>query len=97
MAVSNSLYVISDESQRVKIGVTGDVWKRLRTLQTGHPEKLIVLYVEEIDNPTIIERYLHRHFHEKRLNGEWFKDLSVKDIRIAIMSGYLSSSRKSFI
>jgi hypothetical protein len=87
MAVSDKLYVISDESNRLKIGVTCDVVSRLKTLQTGNPEKLTVLYDEEIKNPTKIERYLHRHFHEYRLNGEWFSNVSLDDIRIAMFSG----------
>jgi hypothetical protein len=89
MGISDRLYIISDESQRLKIGVTNNLEGRLRTLQTGNPEQLTIIFEEEIENPTKIERYLHRRFHKNRLKGEWFSNISVEDIRVAIFSmGY---------
>jgi len=83
--LSHTLYIIVDESNRKKIGVTNDIDKRLKTLQTGNPEKLKVIWYEDgLLEPTKLERHLHRQFASNRLNGEWFKDLKLDDIRIQI-------------
>lgn len=55
----------------VKIGCTRDVTKRISSLQTGHPERLVLLGCFE--GTTRDERELHERFHAHRLTGEWFR------------------------
>lgn len=66
------VYVIGERQSSVaKIGVTsGDLRKRLKSIQTGSPVKLEVLwwfFASAAD-----EQYLHAEFDEYRLQGEWF-------------------------
>lgn len=73
------VYFISD-GRYVKIGVaTGTVEERLKTLQTGNPNKLIVLNSLLVDNPFEVEANYHLLFKNKHVNGEWFDILDVMD------------------
>lgn len=59
----------------VKFGITEDPGKRLAQLQTGSPRKLAVLAVimmPERKFASHLEKYIHGHFEENRLSGEWF-------------------------
>lgn len=78
------LYILSCGG-RTKIGVTSNIEQRIRSLQTGNPETIVLEYIEERTNPTKAERYLHRCFAKKRLVGEWFSDLTVHEIRVKLM------------
>ena len=68
------LYVIGTTENKQKIGFTNDLNKRLKTLQTGNPDKLIIHHFEEVPNhrARIMEKRLHRDLSHKRLKGEWF-------------------------
>jgi Meiotically up-regulated gene 113 len=66
-----SVYFIIDQSERVKIGHSGDPDSRLRALQTSHGDDLSLVRI--IDGVGLItERWLHRKFDDQRVNGEWF-------------------------
>lgn len=62
----------------VKIGFTGDVLRRLVTLQAHSPEALIVLVT--VPGGIETEAALHERFAEDRRHGEWF-DRSVSLLR----------------
>lgn len=70
-----SLYAISD-GEAVKIGVSTNVNKRLKTLQTSHPGKLCVLWKFYVgaDRTSAYkaERKLHRVCKKYAIRGEWF-------------------------
>lgn len=68
-----TIYFLSyEESDLIKIGYTSTtVEKRVATLQTGLPHRLIVL--AHMDGSMSEEAALHRQFAEHRVNGEWFK------------------------
>lgn len=71
------VYFIQGESGGpIKIGFTEDINSRLRTLQTGHFDTLIVLctYPGKMQQ----ERDYHKQFDQHRLKGEWFKP--VQDV-----------------
>ncbi len=55
----------------IKIGVTVDLLKRIKLLQTGNPEKLVLL--RAITGDALLERELHARFKHIRIHGEWFK------------------------
>jgi hypothetical protein len=71
------VYFILDKiSNAVKIGKANDVLDRLSTLQTGNPNKLILLgYIECISEKYsfLIEKQYHQKFKDLHLNGEWFR------------------------
>jgi hypothetical protein len=63
-------FITPIHSRRVKIGVTTNVEKRLKALQTGHHAKLAVLLI--IPGDSIAERSLHNRFKKDHELGEWF-------------------------
>jgi hypothetical protein len=70
------VYFILDEiSSAVKIGKANDVLERLATLQTGNPNKLVLLgYIKCISekHSFLIEKQHHQKFKDLHINGEWF-------------------------
>jgi len=66
------IYFIQGKSSgAVKIGYTVDVFKRLKGLQTGYPDTLIIRCC--IPGSPDTESGYHEMFKEERLKGEWFK------------------------
>lgn len=61
----------SDQGGPIKIGVTGDVVRRLRMVQNGHPYRLRVVGLMEGNH----EVELFRRFAAHRLCGEWFRPM----------------------
>lgn len=55
----------------IKIGYAKNVEARLKTLQTGYPDTLVILCAVPA-SPTN-EKYLHEKFKYHKLHGEWFK------------------------
>lgn len=82
--IEHFLYVIAPaahENGPCKLGISsGDPNRRLKQLQTGHPERLSVRHIEPVapEKARIMERLLHRDIGYLRAHGEWF-NLSVKD------------------
>ncbi len=73
-------YFIGSESGPVKIGVSKDVQRRLRALQSGHPYTLSILAT--VEGGYAAERRYHERFAAHRLRGEWFD--CTDDIRTEI-------------
>lgn len=65
-----------------KIGYTKrKVEDRIKEFRTGNCSEFdIVKVFEPKDYCVTIENALHKHFHSKKINGEWF-DLSEEDVR----------------
>jgi hypothetical protein len=57
----------------VKIGCADDAEKRLRTLQTGSPDALVLAGVYHTDDAVEFERRLHRKYRHLWERGEWFR------------------------
>lgn len=55
----------------IKIGCSSSPEKRLKELQTGYPDTLVLLLM--IPGNEAIERALHRQFKASKLKGEWFR------------------------
>lgn len=71
------LYVIGQPGTAiVKIGVTKSVPSRLKSIQTGSPVPLSVLWWHP--GSYDLEEILHREFVDLRLHGEWF-DFGVEE------------------
>ena len=71
------LYFVTDGSY-VKIGVATDVSKRMASLQTGNPKKLLLLMKFRFSyscSAYSAETYFHNQFHLNHFNGEWFRIL----------------------
>lgn len=72
-APSQTVYFVSSGNGRIKIGISIDVEKRIKTLECAVGEKLSLLAT--IGGGRTVEAFLHDYFAENRLVGEWF-DLS---------------------
>jgi hypothetical protein len=81
---STHLYVLKC-NELYKIGVTNNIDRRVKTLQTGNASPIVVEYIEERYKPHKAEHYLHQQFSTRRVNGEWFRDLTVRDIRSTLL------------
>lgn len=69
------LYAIRSDDA-VKLGVSNNPSKRLKTLQTSHNKKLRVVWRYYVGNDrkeaTKLEKKLHRFCNEHHQRGEWF-------------------------
>lgn len=75
------VYVISNGSDRFKIGKSINPEKRLKSLTLGDKGKIIVKNYYSEYNYSHIEKELHTIFRNKKISGEWF-ELSESDIEI---------------
>lgn len=64
------VYFIRNQNGHVKIGHSVNPARRLMLLQTGTAESLRI--VRTIEGNDATERWLHEHFAEDWLRGEWF-------------------------
>lgn len=65
-----------DSKAPIKIGVAGDVHKRLKQLQTGNPKELILVMHFQCNDRSHafrLEKSMHEILDGQRLCGEWFK------------------------
>lgn len=77
---SRSVYLMKNHRNGYfKIGISGDVQYRERTLQSEEPEVALIYSSVKTTEAKKIEGYLHEKFREKRLRGEWFH-LTVEDV-----------------
>ena len=74
------VYIIGNEDNSyLKIGVSNDVSKRLKQLQTGSWSKLSVLYKSMVcSNAFNIETIVHNKIDSENIRGEWY-DISFDD------------------
>lgn len=73
----------------IKIGVSKNVQRRLRELQTGSARKLNLLGwfdCESIDLAFELESQLHKQFKANAMSGEWFGFLAFR--QIFVMDGF---------
>lgn len=66
-----NIYFIQS-GQEVKIGISGDVPRRLEELQVGNANKLILRY-EIKDVQDIFEGFVHSICQRYYVRGEWFE------------------------
>jgi DNA-binding XRE family transcriptional regulator len=66
----------------VKFGCSKDPIKRLRTLQGGHPQKLILLAAKDVEDGYLTEKAIHFDLWNLRINYEWFDIDHDRAIRV---------------
>lgn len=76
------IYVICSSNRPVKIGVAADAVRRMKELQTGHPEPLRIRFTVEVHaaHALAIEAECHARLVGQRLHGEWFRVSVAKAI-----------------
>lgn len=74
------VYLLTD-GNFFKIGVTrGSIDKRIKKLQTGNPDDIVIVQYHQTEYPFKMEKLLHTRHNHQRVNNEWF-DLSLEDIK----------------
>ena len=79
-----AVYLIYNfHTKLTKIGRSDNYINRFEQLRTGSGCELILLAVCELEpgydvSSGYLEKYLHKHFKEKKVQGEWF-NLSMRD------------------
>ena len=73
------IYFLQDSSQRIKIGKTKNLDKRVFNLSVSLPEKSALFHFFETGDITKSEKELHNKYKKYRLNGEWF-DLPQEEL-----------------
>lgn len=63
-----------------KIGMTNNPVRRGNEIRIQLPERMDLIHSIKTDDPVGIERYWHKRFEPKRMQGEWF-DLNSADVR----------------
>jgi hypothetical protein len=68
------LYCIADNNGSVKFGFSKDPDRRVRALQTGCADELVLLETISVPEDSVqeYERLLHSEFAHLRTRGEWF-------------------------
>lgn len=70
------VYLIHSQAKISKIGISKDPVRRACDLQTGHGLPLkVICYWAVKNNPYEVEKFLHKAFSEKQMEGEWFRGL----------------------
>lgn len=76
--MSDYIYIISNELNYVKVGVSKNPKQRVRSLQTGNEHKLTLLFQEEFNctrkHLLNIEKEIHKQLRviSTHAMGEWF-------------------------
>ena len=65
-------FIRSERGGPIKIGRSVQVGARLRTFQTAHADRLVVLATAPGDRHT--EHALHQRFSRWHVDGEWYED-----------------------
>lgn len=73
------IYLLESHNNEHKIGITNNLDKRIKTLNTGTANNLILLKSFKTNFGFKLEKIIHKTFLEKKINREWFK-LSINDI-----------------
>lgn len=76
-------YLLKSKKKKYKIGVTGDLEKRLKELEHKCREKIEVVHFIRCDDRQMmyfLETLLHRRYKAKRMQGEWF-DLDPGEVK----------------
>lgn len=76
------VYVAQEEySKRFKIGISKNPDKRVKALNIGNPEKLIIVTMFKAEEAGhLSETKMHKYFSEYHLRGEWFdKNISIQN------------------
>lgn len=68
-----SIYIMKWESGEIKIGVSKNVKKRKKNIETSGMMKIANVYkTNPCSNPYEIEAIMHERFKKSRIQGEWF-------------------------
>ena len=79
------VYVVRVEGQSViKVGIALDPEKRLKALQVGNPNSLVLARIYSVykkgRTARVVEKKIHKSLKKYSLKGEWFEGVTEKDV-----------------
>lgn len=78
----SSVYIIFDNKDNFKIGVSSNTEKRLKALNTANPNILSLIYESnKISNAYKIESLIHQRYKHLKINSEWFKIDDIEELK----------------
>lgn len=85
MKTDQKLYLMENSSELNKIGIAKNPIKRRRQLEltSGMKIKILKCWTTLDAKAFEVEQYLHRLFSRRRVQGEWFTNISIPDIEYA--------------
>lgn len=83
--MTHYLYIIGSDYPPYKVGISKHPHKRLKALQTGHPDRLQIHYMVEAEHsqPRLLETAVHRNIRQYNTTGEWF-DVSLETLKLEL-------------
>lgn len=73
------VYAAIDPRGRVKIGISNDPEKRVKSLNIGNADELTLIYTKRADLPGYqSEVQIHKECSQYRIRGEWFEKEAVE-------------------
>jgi hypothetical protein len=90
--MKNFVYVMGAATGPQKIGIAGNVARRLRSIQTGSHVPIVLAFSAETEGDGVaekVENYAHWLLREKRLHGEWF-DVTPSEARTAVNNAVIA-------
>lgn len=88
------LYVMKNDFGLYKIGISKHPLKRVNEISnTSGVHTVIVEVFDTVGvDAKVVEKYLHNHFHNFRVKGEWFTEVNLSVIKDYIKNNCLSIS-----
>ena len=76
------VYAIQEsETKRVKLGISANPERRLKELQTGNSQELVLLSYIPANNGYDDEKRIHEEFSNLHVRGEWYKQQVLSNLR----------------
>lgn len=79
------LYLMENSNNLNKIGISNNPTRRKRQIELASGTRVRIMKCWRTLDATAleVEQYLHIRFARKRLQGEWFTNITIKDIEYA--------------
>lgn len=92
MLESNYVYVLVNDMDMVKIGITDSPYDRFTTIQNASGSLIKQFYLSDpISNNYEIEQYLHKHFKKYNTVAEWYRNISFDNV-VDFVSKYINEN-----
>lgn len=76
-----NFYILIDDNEDVKIGITKNIKTRLKNIRNGNPNNVQIYHIEEREDALIVEQEMKKKLKKYKKNGEWYKGVSPLEIR----------------
>lgn len=88
------VYLVRAGESQYKVGITSNIYKRVKALQTSNAHKIELITFKEVDQASVSESSIHASLLEFKTTGgkEWFKLEPAHVIELAIIINALPAA-----